>query len=203
MPATNDFLADPLGFMKANVVLVRYLNDFNTVNNGGVVPMTLNYSDDYTGVTVKGNKPMNVCILSDGRNRNDAFPAFWCPYDQDRLGWTTLSRFGDYMFTATMDGCSFGIGSATKDGTRLVGHANSANLDTPDSHAPMISDQRQRLKGMLGKKSKVFEPKHYRKNHGMSTTFGLKDSKHKWRFYTQRYIQDMDVIRFIEVKKIC
>src|SRR5690606_4694771 len=38
----------------------------------------------------------------------DIFMGYWCPYEIDKTRYVTLTGAADYMFTATMDGCSFG-----------------------------------------------------------------------------------------------
>lgn len=100
------------------------------------------------------------------------------------------------MFTATMDGCSFGIGTAASDGTVTVSHSNSAKDDTAESHTPMIEAQKRKLRSLLGKKSKVFDPTDYRtrgffkkKADVSAMTFGVRDGK-KWKFYAHRFRKD-------------
>ncbi len=53
------------------------------------------------------------------------FNAYWCPYHSDSVNRVTLSGAADRMFTATMNGCSFGVGVAAPDGSVRVAHANT------------------------------------------------------------------------------
>src|SRR5262245_29002349 len=52
--------------------------------------------------------------------------AYWCPYHADQTLSAFLKQEARFMFTAVMNGCSFGIGSATNNGSRMVYHANKA-----------------------------------------------------------------------------
>lgn len=123
----------------------------------------------------------------------DIFMGYWCPYEINKTRYVTLTGAADYMFTATMDGCSFGIGTPASDGTVMVSHSNSAQDDTATSHQPMIDAQKRKLRSLLGKKSKVFDPSDYRtrglikkKADVSAMTFGVRDGK-KWKFYAHRF----------------
>lgn len=60
------------------------------------------------------------------------FDAYWCPYKQDEVHAVTLSGEADRMFTATMNGCSFGVGIPSLDGAVRVAHANSTEVKELD-----------------------------------------------------------------------
>ena len=122
----------------------------NQHNNSGRIPMVAVPADPafYFCVT-KSGKPMDIYEIREapqaapgGQAQNGIFMGYWCPYDIDRTSYVTLSGAADYMFTATMDGCSFGVGTPSKDGTVTVSHSNSAKDDTATSHKPMAVAQK-------------------------------------------------------------
>ncbi len=176
----------------------------NINNNGGRIPMIAVPADQtfYYCVT-KGGKAMALYDIREApqnasRATPDTFMGYWCPYDMNRTSFTTLSGSADYMFTATMDGCSFGIGTPAGDGTVLVSHSNSAQDDTATSHKPMIAAQKTNLRNLLGGKSKLFQPGDYRsrgffnkKADVSAMTFGVRAGK-SWRFYSHRFRKTYD-----------
>ncbi len=170
----------------------------NALNNSGRLPMvaTLADRDFHRAVNKKGREMAVYEVRQAGPNdRDGVFMGYWCPYENQKTRYTTLTRLADYMFTATMDGCSFGIGSVASDGTQIVSHSNKNQYETPDSKAEMISRQKGSLRRLLGPKAKVFEPGGYRsigKTAGVSAlTFGVR-SNGRWKFYAHRFRQDTD-----------
>jgi hypothetical protein len=138
-------------------------------------------------------------ILDDSlpQKNSTAFTAYWCPYNNNTLGYTILGTDADYMFTATMDGCTFGIGTISETGACIVGHANAQHLQTEDGDTSgMEANQKMSLRSgqfnkvNLVKKTTLFEPKHYRTFKTLkasASTFGVRKSG-KWRFYAYRYL---------------
>ncbi len=187
-PLTDFFVSDGLPM------------DYNSLNNAGPIRVLAQQADPAFYVcTDKHQNNLAIWQIVDGRGKGTAaFFAFWCPYDQDRFGYTALTDSCDFMFTATMDGCSFGIGHPAGDGTVVVGHVNSTNLETPTSKKPMEKDQRRQLKerlsggGRFSKGPTIFEPKDYRYRNKVrevsATTFGVREKK-KWRFYAHRWVK--------------
>jgi hypothetical protein len=55
----------------------------------------------------------------------DGFPAYWLAYEKNKAKRAVLGTAARFMFTADMDGCSFGFGSKTDTDEVLVGHANA------------------------------------------------------------------------------
>lgn len=169
----------------------------NATDNGGRFPMVAEPADNDFYRAFSGKKQIQIYALRPARPSDaDAFMAYWCPYTNQQTRYTTLTNLAEYMFTATMDGCSFGIGSRTPDGTCLVSHSNQNQFETPDSKDEMISKQKGALRGLLGSKAKLFQPKDYRsvgtfkKTHGVSAaTFGICDNN-KWKFYAHRFIKN-------------
>lgn len=52
------------------------------------------------------------------------FTAYWCGYKPDSLQPLVCGKYHRLMFTARMDGCTFGIAGAAPNGSRLVCHKN-------------------------------------------------------------------------------
>ena len=169
----------------------------NKIDDGGRFPMVAEPADNDFFRAFHNKKQIRLYSLREARaGDTDVFMAYWCPYTNQQTRYTTLTNLAEYMFTATMDGCSFGIGSRTPDGTCLVSHSNQNQFETPDSKDEMISKQKGALRGLLGSKAKLFQPKDYRsvgtfkKTHGVSAaTFGICDNN-KWKFYAHRFIKN-------------
>jgi len=168
----------------------------NDADNGGRFAMVAERADKDFYKAFHNKKQIALYTLRPARQGDtDVFMAYWCPYTNQQTRYTTLTGNADFMFTATMDGCSFGIGSRTPDGTCLVSHSNQNQFETKDSKAEMISKQKGALRGLLGAKAKLFQPKDYRsigtfkKTHGVSAaTFGVCDNR-KWKFYSHRFMK--------------
>ncbi len=176
----------------------------NQHNGSGRIPMIAVPADPtFYFCETKSGKPMDIYEIREAPQAapgtpapNGIFMGYWCPYEIDRTSYVTLSGAADYMFTATMDGCSFGIGMQSKDGTVTVSHSNSAKDDTPTSHKPMAIAQKISLRSLLGGKSKIFQPSDYRtrgffkkKADVSAMTFGVRSGK-SWRFYSHRFRKD-------------
>jgi hypothetical protein len=171
-----------------------YQNPINLIDNGGRLPMAAVQADAgvYSCATESG-KSIDVYEIKDGAGRDDAFMGYWCPYEADQTRFTTLTGLAQYMFTATMDGCSFGIGHKSKDGTVVVGHSNAQRDQTQTSIKQMSNTQKLELRSTLGHNTKLFEPKDYRyrgiinkKRDVSAATFGVFDGT-EWKFYAHRY----------------
>ena len=113
------------------------------------------------------------------------------------------------MFTATMTGCSFGVGNPTPSGTRLVGHVNSMSLATRDSTSKQEADQKSQLERRFNHGVAMLEPANYRTEFGVvlldATTFGVRNTaNNSWSFYTQvyEYLGPEGKAYFREVKQI-
>ncbi|MHC5004352.1 MAG: hypothetical protein ACYTJ0_14650 [Planctomycetota bacterium] len=124
----------------------------------------------------------------------DAFEAYWVPYEQDQLATTMLGTRSRIMFTAKMDGCSFGLGSNDGAGNCLAGHANSATKATKWGFRAAGGSQRKML--VAGGLQYHIEAATYRDLrtdeqgrqvgwNGQGTTFGIRTGN-SWKVYTQR-----------------
>lgn len=192
--------------------------DVNSANNAGPTRvLALPADPNYYRCEDSDQTPLSITQIVDGRNKGPtAFWAYWCPYDLDRFGYTTLTNQADFMFTATMDGCSFGVGHAASDGSVIVGHVNSTGLQTPTGDTTaMEQDQHEKLNMILvsgkggKKKPATFEPRDYRFNNNVrevnATTFGVREGG-RWKFYAHRWIKTYNgpqvVYQYLDIKRI-
>ena len=193
MSASQDFKDDPLDFMNNNVVIVRYgmgatkLKDrANFVGHtivGKAVTLTLTPYNNYTGYLHDMRIPVYKLELGHQAGVDDQIFAYWCPYSDDKTYGVVLKDVADYMFTAEMDGCSFGVGSRGRDGSRLVYHANVHGSDRQDQQDKQHSDLAN-----VNASHMILHPTAYRTlGAGLGyrvTTFGLR-LKNKWQFHYQ------------------
>jgi len=97
------------------------------------------------------------------------------------------------MFTTAMDGCSFGIGSATPSGARMVYHSNLASMGSASAPTQQGDAQNTTLSLVLGSTlGHIFGPNDYRSSDGgglqRSTTVGLRAlNTGQWHFFSQVY----------------
>jgi hypothetical protein len=196
MTAVGEFLQSPIGFMEKNIVIIGFDGIEHDPLNARVEEMTFVTKPPQQGQAKQLGRNLGLYfavpnamvaampgVTPDGRT----FSAYFCPYRQnDTLG-TTVSNRADFMFTATMDGCSLGIGSPTQDGSRLIYHANlGGNAGKQDLVLNLV---------MGASISSVFGPGSYRTEFGegvlKSTTFGVRSRTSKqWSFYSQIYFED-------------
>lgn len=212
MSAVSEFKADPCDFLEKNIVL-------QMVAGTGVVGST----DDFTLVeTTKSGTLFNgtACPVYEMQlgSSGDLIRAYWCPYEDEKVRSTTLAGDADYMFTAKMTGCSFGVGIPAIDGSVRVAHANIQESDALNqigdamyqAFDPKKPDQSAKIMGFLeckktvvktqeqaaallsengvnGQLSTEINPANYR---GLiSTTFGLRSSTGRWKFYFHAFQQ--------------
>src|SRR5262249_4915115 len=145
-----------------------------------------------------------------GHAAADHLIAYWCPYKANHQLGVMLEDDAPYMFTAVMDGCSLGIGSATRDGSRAVFHANmekEAGPMNPEERESVesainrqVAEQNKLLSHMLVPQGNIVGPEFYGGGIAQSgvgsfvayavkcksTTVGLR-VKGQWKFYTLRY----------------
>src|SRR5205085_12026175 len=88
-----------------------------------------------------------------------AFLTWICDYARDDIKYRTLSNARPFCFTATMNGCTFAIGSAGANGVLTVSHANAFTV----GQASGLAQQGQRQKQMAVRNEPVrnFDPNHY------------------------------------------
>lgn len=180
---TDIFHDNPVDFMTNNIVITPECG--GALENGGVKYFTLTKmasvgkSIERPGVDIKCYQAHPTNDMSG----NGMFLTYWCPYKEGELKTTTVGNGANLMFTAPMNGCSFGIGSAGPDGNRLVGHSNAKGQ--PDSWT--LQNKVLRVTKM---NDGMVNPNTYMNIAGddpvLVTTFGVRDaSTNEWSFYYQ------------------
>lgn len=142
MTAISDFVANPSQFLRNNLLRANFqLNPLDgqdvrmfkfvahpyqatKLSDGSAIP-------SYALVPVSQNERITLRADPAARDR-DYLNAYWCNYGDDSQYAITVAGAADFMFTSNMDGCSFGVGSATPTGARRVSHINLRSQ--PGSH---------------------------------------------------------------------
>lgn len=198
--ATVNFLRNPLAFMDNNIIVPHHSAIGITQQTAKIHELCL-FKGGATGK--KHGQNLDVWILKP-RTENDpaeeGFYAYWCPYNQNETLNCVLGNGARYMFTATMDGCSFGVGSQV-NGVCRVAHSNEAtfggNIRNSGVHVDgarqyQRDEQANRLKYTLGNNVGIINPLDYMRDYDgsfelKSTTFGIHTLGRNWSFYTQKY----------------
>jgi hypothetical protein len=199
MSAVGKFLQSPLGFLEQNILVVGWEGRPEDNLGGRTDEMTFMTKPRTTALARKMGIDLGLYFVvpaamanalptmtPDGRT----FDAYFCSYQQNQTYGITLGKDADFMFTATMDGCSLGIGNANPDGSQLVYHSNLGGRS---------EEQRLVLGLVLGLSlGHVFEPSSYRFEYGQgvrkSTTMGIRSrTSNSWSFYAQIYFEDATV----------
>lgn len=199
--ASRDFMADPATFMDNNIIVPHHAAIGVDQASGRIHEMCLVLG----GAQGKqAGRDLPVYILTKWSNAYPAdqgFFAYWCPYNQNETLSCNLGNGARYMFTATMDGCSFGIGSQVGGGCRVAhanegrhgGNLNQAGLSEAASREQQRLTQRNSLWAKLeSSQIDIIQPRDYMLDIDgafalKSTTFGIHDLGRPWSFYTQRY----------------
>ena len=211
MPAVQELLADPVSFIRHNLLKVDgFCNDppQNAYQPDGTVLLTLDdVTNDFGGVTRKRNrkgfaklrnwitgetqyKATRLYLVRLARNGDaETFSAYICPYRTDASLSTHLGNAARLMFTAEMTGCSFGVGIPNAQGV-LVMHSNESALATQDSTAPQVQGQLQQLQN-ANANARMLQPGQYRQvgDGGMdtrATTMGIRVNT-DWQFWYQNF----------------
>jgi hypothetical protein len=191
----KDFLKTPLDFMEDNLVIptAGVLGD-ETPSMENV--QTLRLVDTNTMVKClipNKNGSIKKWRLEPAKNGDEnAFDAYWLNYRSDRTYTCLLGKKASFMFTATMNGCTFGAGNETPEGNRLVGHANvSKETAHPMEFTRQQLRQTNSLQDMIGELGVLLNPSGYSLpgTDQYATTFGIRnaDTSDSWEFYTQVY----------------
>lgn len=212
MSVVSQFVSNPCAFLESNIVLQMVAGTAVSGNTGNfTLKATTKNGQLANGTTCP------VYEMHQGSGK-DSFKAYWCPYEDDKVRSVTLSGEADMMFTAKMTGCSFGVGIPGSDGSVRVAHSNSQESDAlnqiadamfqafdPKAKGPNAQmgyleckktsvksqEQGQMLissKGVGGTLSTEINPSLYR---GLVvTTFGLRNSSGKWKFYFHAFEQN-------------
>lgn len=192
----REFAADPFEFMKTNLVVVPPgLNDVITGHGQTLAEFYVEDAGDRfelrttVGMTTPNPHPPYVM-------------AYWCPYQKDNDCKIMVGNYADYMFTAKLDGCSFGVGSPTGHGEALVCHSNrttQAGKGATSGLAAMKKQTQLQQKSL----SKVFK----RAGTGFkglletnpkdcATVIGVSTPWKGWTYYYQSYVGHPGFFRF-------
>ncbi len=212
MDAT-DFRNDVFTFLEQNVVIVAITaDDVKNVVYDRETATVVRPGKDFvvkatvipiSGATVSGcdGGAFYLRKAADSVADTEKRTIFFVPYAQNKLCGTILGNQAQWVFTATMDGCSFGIGSQPGDGTVMVVHANASRSagggGGRDQQVRMqarllestFSVRQDALSGVIGPSSYMVEPggqDSVGTNRLRSTTFGRRVHG-RWQFYTLRY----------------
>jgi hypothetical protein len=115
---------------------------------------------------------------------------YYCPYNGGEIHMIVLGGSADLMITPTMDGCSFGVGSATSEKYRLVGHVNVTRPPSAENpSAVAIHEQDEMLRSAMPGGS-ILSGTDYRAfgTAECGTTIGIRNhASGDWRFYVQNW----------------
>jgi len=207
MSDSNDpvasFTAHPRTFMRTNIIVVGGITAEQVTGQIFTTPQEIYMLGQSPKVRLGlielngdqiDNKPGKVYgLYVCSSQQQSGFEAFFCPYKQDKAFFVQLSGSARFMFTATMDGCTFAVGSQSGNSSANVGHVNFGKvaLDWGPQDGPtrQIGAQRNVAEDRLGANSLVIQPQDYRGPQGdtYSTTVGRLGSDQMWHFYTLRY----------------
>ncbi len=192
--AAAQFIADPLGFMRDNIIVVAFEGGDSDTLTSAPLDMCLAKRTAQGGRASQLGRQLGLYAVGPAgflqhvhsvESISPPFKAYFCPYRQGQTLGTVVSKDANYMFTTQMDGCSLGIGMAAPDGARLIYHANVGG------NVPV---QETNLDSKLGSANieTIWSPKSYRFEFGQaelcSTTFGVRDQKTgQWSFFSQIY----------------
>jgi hypothetical protein len=129
-------------------------------------------------------------VKRNGARDVDYLAAYWCNYGQDEQFRIMVAGAANFMFTTTMDGCTFGIGSATATGARLVSHINMS-WEGAQAHTAQRGVLRHQ-----GMAQHIVDPDRYMRTQHVpqalpgqikATTVGVRDAAGHWTFRYQQY----------------
>lgn len=132
---------------------------------------------------------------------DDVIEIYWAPYFDDQVAPPTmLGNKSNFMFTAVMSGCSFGVGSAAGKGIVGVSHANAKRSGSKGNSGlegeAAMKQQKNIQQHMLYSEDMsqhIISYEAYMKLNGsldlqvQTTTFGVHELNKSWSFYTLRY----------------
>jgi len=156
---TEEFCRAPEEFMRANVVMQWIQHDKDEVISVGV-----KHIDDAVVDNIPNGK---VCYFY-CKEGAPALPAYWCPYQQNKLKSAMLGNDALFAFTAAVTGCSVGIGSGG-GGVQMMCHVNSAQIGndwkgTGQEAVRQAQSQDAQLRYKLGNDADLSSPVGYRED---------------------------------------
>ena len=183
------FLADPKTFMASNVVIPPGPPSNQTIKGTG--SGIFQFAFDKSGVVASkggGTCPIYRIDKPDAYNTSKPrFMAYYCHYDSDHTFDLVVDDKMNLMLTPKMDGCSFGVGSETDTGARLVVHSNvSRTASSREGIVKQGTDQAQKINEIITDPTKIFGPGDYLDDNIKGTTVGFRAGGH-WSFFMQRW----------------
>lgn len=179
----EQFIADPVGFMEHNYVDTGP-GDQRCVAN---IPLSFTFIKQ-TGHAKLRSDPS---VLGDKyglafttKTGPEVFSAYWCPYEDSKFLTCNISSGANFIFTATMNGCTFATGSVASDGSLTVMHGNAKGQTNTRRKQNAI------MYGAGFDRNTVNPAVYMNLVHGANseahvTTFGVRDAANTWRFYYQ------------------
>jgi hypothetical protein len=178
-----------------------------TQTDARIFEVTLRLQPNSHGSKLGVDIPVYALVRPQQGDAGHTFFAYWCPYAQNQTFSCMLGNGAKFMFTAIMDGCSFGVGTEASPGQVRVAHANRGAIGVEaEEHVGMAEArnrqaiaQSQSLSLTVGGDVRTIGPSDYRQDIDgssvlSSTTFGWHDLGGPWVFFTQRYWKNADVI---------
>lgn len=192
MSYEDEFCSDPKEFMEKHVVRAGGVP--SDVAESDVVRLGVTLANNFT---VKNSFWQSAKVFNLVVRETQSIRAYVCPYADNQLKAIMLGNNAEWMFTATMNGCTFGIGSQgprTGGSVRVI-HVNDQAAATGAATKIQSLSQRMSARNYFFQKdydlSKItlIEPSDYqgRSNQNESTTFGMHKHGKPWKFYTHRY----------------
>lgn len=190
MTAAADFQADPLTWMKNNLLLIQFSALANGFREKGPHYFAL---EDYAGIYAcrtagpfkKRDIPVYAITRTAAAGPNTIY-SYWLPYETNRLCRVVLGIDTNLMLTVRMDGCSFGF-TDRNNGTFTVTHANlqreDESIDVPGIKRAMTLEKHTLHRADYKTTASIRSVGNARIK---ITTFGVHDGN-TWKFYYQKY----------------
>ncbi|MDB5405830.1 MAG: hypothetical protein JWL84_742 [Rhodospirillales bacterium] len=159
MTATQTLLADPVNFLRKNMlglgpvlddpplamvkpsgtVTVKLYDLGELLRDGGVPAVRSRNRKGLARLMPSTNKAHwekavdYYSVVPAAPGDTETFEAYICPYATDATKTKFLGTAANFMFTGDMNGCTFGVGMPNANGGVLVGHANAAGSALDDN----------------------------------------------------------------------
>lgn len=180
-----------LNIFNTNIIGAKYMT---TQNFGARYDMWVDtgwFPGQYIGKGPTGNIIDIMSVNNSPANGAPTFSAYWCPYEKNDCQTAFLGTVASYMFTAKMDGCSFGFGSQVANVGLTVAHCNLGGTGHAAQQMDMI---KQNVAFQNDPNVKVLSPGTYRQatttGGTEATTFGILRANGTWKFYTHVVLID-------------
>lgn len=197
MTAISDFVAHPRTWLNNNIlrslipfypITPTFAFKFNRHPYDGTDLRTGNAIPSYSLMPLTQQE--RITARSNPASKNvDYLEAYWCSYADNAQHSVFVDQAANFMFTVEMDGCTFGVGSATPTGGRRVAHINMRSQN--NSH----EKQSTVLTGQGLNQHTVVPDKYMKSSHVpnavigeiKATTLGIRNSANGgWNFYYQQ-----------------